>query len=224
MTAKQEKDKKAAAEKVLEELTPELRKIGLGTGSTVKYFIEALGKEGLELECACSSKATEKLAKKAGLKTMPLNDILTPERPILDLYVDGADEVDKAYNLIKGGGGALLREKIIATASLEFICVVDESKIVKKLGGFPLPVEVLPFAEKYVAFEMRELGAQATVRKDFTTDNGNIILDVTGLNFKDPLELETEINNIPGVVENGVFSVRPADRVVVGKGGKAEFI
>lgn len=194
-------------------------KLGLGTGTTVKYFIEELGRKKFPGPVVPSSKASHDLAKKVGLKVASLD-----EHPQLDLYVDGADEVDKSYNLIKGGGGALTREKIVASASMEFTCIVDESKVVPKLGRFPLPVEVLPFAKAYVMVELTELGGKPVERKKTVTDNGNIILDVTGLKFKDPLELETELNNIPGVVENGIFAVRQPERVIVGGNGKARYL
>ena len=140
------------------------------------------------------------------------------------MYIDGADEVDKAFNLIKGGGGALTREKIIASSALEFVCVVDESKLVKKIGRLPLPVEVIPFAEKYVMAEFEELGGRPQKRAGFTTDNGNIIIDVAGLAIDDPWQLETELNNIPGVVENGIFAVRQPDYVYVGKGKNVDVL
>ncbi len=218
MASEQEKGKKAAALLAVKEVKGGM-KMGLGTGSTVKYFIEELGRRKYPGPVIPSSKSSEELAKKEGLKVSSLE-----EHPLLDLYVDGADEVDRVHNLIKGGGGALTREKVIASASLEFVCIVDDSKLVKKLGKFPLPVEVVPFAKPYVMSELRELGGEPTERLKFKTDNGNIILDVTSLNFSDPLELETELNNIPGVVENGVFAVRQPERVIVGRKGGAEYM
>jgi len=146
------------------------------------------------------------------------------EEPLLDFYVDGADEVDKMYNLIKGGGGALLREKILASAATEFTCIIDESKLVKKLGAFPLPIEVLPFAKELVILELIELGGKPKIREKYTTDNGNIIIDVLGLAMKDPLEVETNLNNIAGIVENGIFSVRQPERVIVGNGDNAKYL
>ncbi|MFH1403169.1 MAG: ribose-5-phosphate isomerase RpiA [Candidatus Altiarchaeota archaeon] len=226
---KQEESKKAAALAAVREVRGNM-KLGLGTGSTVNYFIEELGKKKFPGSVVASSKSTEQLAKKMGLNLKTLDEVAKDARggeegqTLLDLYVDGADEVDPTYNLIKGGGGALTREKVVASASAEFICIVDESKKVKKLGKFPLPVEVLPFAKAYVEFELRELGAQVKERAKFITDNGNIILDVSGLDFSDPLQLETELNNIPGVVENGIFSVRQPERVLVGKDGRAEYM
>jgi ribose 5-phosphate isomerase A len=226
---KADEDKKAAALAAVGEVKGGMR-VGLGSGSTTKYFIEELGKRKYPGPVIASSLESENIAKKAGLKVTTLEDMIAKAGPqigetgILDLYVDGADESDKSYNLIKGGGGALTREKILASASNEFICIVDESKIVPKLGRFPLPVEVVPFAQSFVTYELTELGGQVKKREKFLTDNGNIILDVTGLKIKDPLELETELNNIPGVVENGIFSVRQADRLIVGRNGKAQYM
>lgn len=210
--------KKAAALMAIREVKGGM-KLGLGTGSTVTHFIEELGRKRFPGPVVPSSKATEELAKKMKLKVASLD-----EYPLLDLYVDGADEVDKGYNLVKGGGGALTREKVVASASMEFICIIDDSKVVSKLGRFPLPVEVLPFAKGYVSAELTELGGKVVQRPKYTTDNGNIILDVSGLDFKDPLQLETELNNIPGVIENGIFAVRQPERVIVGKGDKAQYM
>jgi len=196
--------------------------VGLGTGSTVKYFIEELAKSKLKVRCIPTSLETEKLARKLKLNVISLAEGIKPSKiggpPLIDVCVDGADEVDKHFNLIKGGGGALLREKIVASASLQYVIIVDESKLVPKLGAFPLPLEVLPFAQPYIEFELRELEANPVLRKGFTSDNGNIILDVSGLDFGDPLQLETELNNIPGILENGIFAVRQPEVVVVGKG------
>ncbi|MFH0860597.1 MAG: ribose-5-phosphate isomerase RpiA [Candidatus Altiarchaeota archaeon] len=190
--------------------------VGLGTGSTAECFIEALAKEvkkGLSVLGIPTSERTKKLAKSLGIPTAELND-----KNILDLCVDGADEVDKKFNLIKGGGGALTREKIVASAALKYVVIVDESKLVKKIGTFPLPIEVIPFAQNYVLNELLEIGEGAEIRKGFKTDNGNVIIDVKGLDFSDPLALETELNNIPGVLENGIFSIRQPEIVIVGKG------
>jgi ribose 5-phosphate isomerase A len=213
-----EESKKAAAIRAVERIKTGMR-VGLGTGTTVKYAIEELAKQKKAITCVASSVATEQLAKKLGLKLASFN-----ENPEVTVYIDGADEVDKAFNLIKGGGGALTREKIIASSALEFVCVVDESKLVKKIGRFPLPVEVIPFAEKYVMAEFEELGGRPQKRAGFTTDNGNIIIDVAGLAIDDPWQLETELNNIPGVVENGIFAVRQPDYVYVGKGKNVDVL
>lgn len=223
----QDADKGAAALAAIKEVKAGMR-LGLGSGSTVNLFVTELGKRKYPFPVVCASNATEALAKKAGLKTMSLEEGLKPTpkspEPYLDLYVDGADEVDKAFNLIKGGGGALTREKVVAAASMEFICIVDESKLVAKLGKFPLPIEIVPFAKPYVMAELKELEANPVERPKFVTDNGNLIIDVTGLNFKDPLELETELNNIPGVVENGIFAVRQPEKVISAKDGKARYL
>jgi len=225
---KKGQDKKAAALLAVREVKGGMR-VGLGTGSTVKYFIEELGRKRFPGPVVASSKSSEDLATKAGLRLVSLGDLtkkikLGQGQTLLDLYVDGADEVDKSYNLIKGGGGALTREKVLASASAEFTCIVDSSKVVSKLGKFPLPVEVLPFAKSYVTCELAELGAKVKERTKYVTDNGHIILDVLGLDFRDPLQLETELNNIPGVVENGIFAVRTPERVIVAKSGKARYM
>jgi len=222
-----EEDKKAAALAAVREVKGGMR-VGLGSGSTADYFTEELGKRKFPGPVVASSKSTEALAKKYGLKLTTLDDLIKgrsdEDQPIIDLYVDGADEVSKTLDLIKGGGGAMTREKVVASAAAEFICIVDESKLVSKLGAFPLPVEVIPFAKNYVSYELTDLGGKVVERPKFVTDNGNVILDVTGLDFKDPLELETELNNIPGVVENGIFAVRQPERVLVGRKGKAEYL
>lgn len=221
-------DKKAAAQAALREVKGGM-KVGLGSGSTASMFIEELGRRKFPGPVVAASKASEEQARRLGLKLTTLDALIgglkgSDEETILDLYVDGADEVDKGMNLIKGGGGAHTREKVVASASAEFICIADESKVVPRLGRFPLPIEVIPFARTYVMYELRDLGAEVAERPKFVTDNGNVILDATGLDFKDPLQLETELNNIPGVVENGIFAVRQPERVLVGKKGKAEYL
>jgi ribose 5-phosphate isomerase A len=223
-----EEDKKAVALAAIREVKGGM-KVGLGSGSTANLFIEELGRRKFPGPVVAASCASEALAKKAGLKLSTLDALIKglkgeEEEAILDLYIDGADEVDKTMNLIKGGGGAHTREKVVASAATEFICIVDEGKLVPKLGKFPLPIEVVPFAKAYVMYELKELGAQVAERPKMVTDNGNIILDATGLDFKDPLQLETELNNIPGVVENGIFAVRQPERVLVGRKGKAEYL
>jgi ribose 5-phosphate isomerase A len=224
----QDEDKRAAAVAAVREVKGGM-KVGLGSGSTANLFIEELGKRKFPGQVVAASKASEALAGKYGMKLTTLDALIKglkgeEEETILDLYVDGADEVDKTMNLIKGGGGAHTREKVVASAAAEFICIVDESKVVPRLGKFPLPIEVVPFAKSYVMYELRDLGAQVVERPKFVTDNGNVILDAAGLDFKDPLELETELNNIPGVVENGIFAVRQPERVLVGRKGKAEYL
>ncbi len=225
----QDEDKRAAAVAAVKEVKGGM-KVGLGSGSTAAMFIEELGRRKFPGPCVAASKASEEQARRLGLRLTTLDALIAglkggdEEETILDLYVDGADEVDKGMNLIKGGGGADTREKVVASAAAEFICVVDESKLVAKLGRFPLPIEVIPFAKNYVAYELRELGADVKERPKFVTDNGNAILDATGLEFKDPLQLETELNNIPGVVENGIFAVRQPERVLVGRKGRGEYL
>jgi len=185
--------------------------LGVGTGSTVNAFIDELASSGIRLEGAVSSsdETTERL-KKIGISLKELN-----HTGDLDLYIDGADEVDGNKRLIKGGGGALTREKVIAGASRKFLCIIDDSKRVKVLGEFPLPVEVIPMARSFVARQLRKLGGNPELRENFTTDNGNAILDVRGLDLVDPAEVETRINAIPGVVTCGLFAHRGADEVLV---------
>jgi ribose 5-phosphate isomerase A len=185
--------------------------LGIGTGSTVNAFIDELGSSGIRLEAAVSSsEATTERLKKIGVRVAELNHCGD-----LELYIDGADEVDKHKRLIKGGGGALTREKIIAGASRKFICIVDESKCVPILGEFPLPVEVIPMARAFVARKLTGLGGRPVLRENCTTDNGNLILDVRNLDLVDPVKTETAINQIPGVVSCGLFALRGADVVLV---------
>ena len=185
--------------------------IGVGTGSTVNFFIDALAgiKQRIRAAVSSSEASTARL-RDHGIEVMELND-----SGDLDLYVDGADETDAHRRLIKGGGGALTREKIVAAASAQFVCIVDESKQVDLLGAFPLPVEVIPIARSLVARKLVALGGQPELRQGFTTDNGNVILDVHNLRITDPVELETRINQLPGVVTCGLFAQRPADVVLV---------
>ncbi|MFU8832417.1 MAG: ribose-5-phosphate isomerase RpiA [Wenzhouxiangella sp.] len=192
--------------------------LGVGTGSTVNAFIDELGSSGIRLEAAVSSSdATTARLKKIGVRVAELNHCGD-----LELYIDGADEVDAHKRLIKGGGGALTREKIIAGASRKFVCIVDESKCVPILGEFPLPVEVIPMARSYVARELVKLGGQPRLREGFTTDNGNLILDVRHLDLVDPVKAESAINQIPGVVTCGLFALRGADVVLVAAEGGIE--
>ena len=180
--------------------------IGVGTGSTANYFIDALAQIKHKIDGAvASSDATAKKLKSHGIEVFDLNDING-----MDIYVDGADEITEHMHMLKGGGGALTREKIVAANAKEFICICDESKYVPILGKFPLPIEVLPMAKSYVAREITKLGGQPQLR-DFKTDNGNLILDVHELKISDPIELEIKINQIVGVVTNGLFAVRPAN-------------
>ncbi|MBY6205117.1 ribose-5-phosphate isomerase RpiA [Halomonas denitrificans] len=185
--------------------------LGVGTGSTVNAFIDELGASGIRLEGAVSSsEATTGKLKSIGVDVLELN-----RTGDLALYIDGADEFDGHRRLIKGGGGALTREKIIAGASKRFVCIVDASKKVDVLGEFPLPVEVLPMARSFVARQLIKLGGQPELREDFTTDNGNVILDVRNLDLVDPVQMETKINQVPGVVTCGLFAHRPADLVLM---------
>lgn len=186
--------------------------VGVGTGSTANYFIDYLAEIKHRIEgTVASSEASAKRLKGHGIPVLDLNT--TGE---LSVYVDGADEADHHLHLTKGGGGALTREKIVAAASRSFVCIVDESKMVNVLGGFPLPVEVIPMARSYVARQLVKLGGQPTWRENFVTDNGNLILDVHNLTITNPPELEARLNNIPGVVTNGLFALRPADVMLVG--------
>ena len=181
--------------------------IGVGTGSTANQFIDGLAKIKGKLDGAvASSNATVERLKKAGIPVLELN--ATGDLP---LYVDGADEATKHLHLIKGGGGALTREKIVAAASKKFICIADDSKLVDVLGKFPLPIEVIPMARSLVARRIVELGGQPVLRENFKTDNGNIILDVHNLNILNPVELEEKLDHLAGVVTNGLFARRPAD-------------
>lgn len=186
--------------------------LGVGTGSTVDHFIDAMAAQKLRIRGAVSSseRSTRRL-RAAGYDVLDLNT--TGD---LDLYIDGADESDRQRRLIKGGGGALTREKIVAAASRRFICIADESKLVDVLGKFPLPIEVIPMARSYVARQLVALGGQPVYREAFVSDNGNQILDVHGLSIVDPLALETTINGIAGVVTVGLFAHRAADVLILG--------
>jgi ribose 5-phosphate isomerase A len=187
--------------------------IGVGTGSTVNYFIEELAKiKHLFKGAVSSSEASTQLLKGFGVEVFELNDVNE-----IHVYVDGADEVDTFHNLIKGGGGAHTREKIVASASNEFVCIIDESKLVKTLGDFPLPVEVMIKSRSYVAREIVKIGGTPKLRKDFLTDQGNQILDVKDLKIENPLQLEQKINLIPGVLDNGIFAKCKPQKIIVGK-------
>ena len=180
--------------------------IGVGTGSTANFFIEELAKVKHKIDGAvASSEATAQRLRGHGIEVFDLNSI-----DGMDIYVDGADEITEHLHMLKGGGGALTREKIVAAVAKTFICICDETKYVPVLGKFPLPVEVLPMAKSYVARELVKLGGQPKLR-DFTTDNGNVILDVFGLTISDPVAMEAKINQIVGVVTNGLFAARPAN-------------
>lgn len=185
--------------------------LGIGTGTTVNCFIEALAASDKRIEAAVSSSdATTRLLEMHHIEVRDLNLTGT-----LDVYIDGADEFDAHRRLIKGGGGALTREKIVTAASRQFVCIVDESKKVGVLGKYPLPVEVIPMARSFVAREIVALGGQPELRQNFTTDNGNLILDVHNLDLVDPVRVERALNNLPGVVTNGLWAIRPADVVLM---------
>jgi ribose 5-phosphate isomerase A len=186
--------------------------IGVGTGSTANFFIDELATIKHRIDGAvASSEATAQRLKKHGIEVLDLNSVGE-----LAVYVDGADEITAHMHMIKGGGGALTREKIVAACSKKFVCIADASKLVGMLGKFPLPVEVIPMARSYVARQLTALGGQPVLRQGFTTDNGNVILDVHGLQIMNPVELEARINAIVGVVTNGLFAARPADVLLLG--------
>jgi len=210
------KAKLNASIEAIEYIKPKIRIdsiIGVGTGSTVNFFINELAKiRHLFKGAVSSSDASTKLLESHDIEVYELNDV----NEIL-IYVDGADEVDTSHNLIKGGGGAHTREKIVASASNEFVCIVDESKLVNLLGNFPLPVEVIIKSRSYVAREIVKIGGSPELRKNFVTDQGNQILDVKDLTIENPLDLEKRINLIPGVLDNGLFANCKPQKVIVGK-------
>ncbi len=206
-----DEQKRQAAEAAIAHL-PDSGIIGVGTGSTVNHFIDALAKiKGRFDGAVSSSEASTERLKGHGIPVLDLNSAGT-----LDVYVDGADESNRHLHLIKGGGGALTREKIVAAASRTFVCIADESKLVDILGAFPLPVEVIPMARSYVARELVGLGGNPVWRENVVTDNGNLILDVHGLEIMEPAKLETQINQLAGVVTVGIFAHRPADVLILG--------
>ncbi len=203
--------KKAVALAALE-FVPKGGVIGVGTGSTANHFIDALAIiKGRVDGAVASSVATAERLKKHGIQVLDLNEAGT-----LTVYIDGADEATVHKALIKGGGGALTREKIVAAASRSFVCIADESKLVDVLGRFPLPIEVIPMARSFVAREIVALGGEPVLRQGFQTDNGNVILDVHGLKILDPVALEERLNHITGVVTNGLFARRGADILLLG--------
>lgn len=213
----QDAKKKAAAEAAIKHIEPGSI-VGVGTGSTVNFFIDALAEIKHDIEGAISSSvASESLLKKHNIPVLPLNSVI--EIPV---YVDGADEATNHKHLIKGGGGALTREKIVAAASKQFVCIIDDSKLVDTLGKFPLPIEVIPMAQSYVARQVTKLGGQPVLREGFTTDNGNIILDVHNLKILNPVELEQNLNHVTGVVTNGLFAQRGADIMLIAKDNGVE--
>jgi ribose 5-phosphate isomerase A len=206
-----DRNKQRAAEAALSYVIED-RVLGVGTGSTVNYFIDALAARKLRIPGAVSSSEASTARLKAhGYEVIDLN-----AAGELDVYVDGADEADERLRLIKGGGAALTREKIIAAASRRFVCIIDESKLVQTLGRFPLPIEVIPMARSYVARELVALGGHPVYREGVVTDNGGVIIDVHGLRIVEPEALEERINQIPGVITVGLFAKRGADVLLIG--------
>ncbi|MGB9150188.1 MAG: ribose-5-phosphate isomerase RpiA [Burkholderiales bacterium] len=203
---------KQAVAKAATQYVTENSLVGVGTGSTVNFFIAELAKIKNRVQGAVSSsEASARLLRAAGIPVRDLNNVYE-----VDVYIDGADEVTEHRAMIKGGGAALTREKIVAAASKKFVCIADASKLVGVLGNFPLPVEVIPMARSYVARQLVKLGGEPRYREGVITDNGNVILDIHGLKILNPVELETAINQITGVVCNGIFARRPADVVLLG--------
>lgn len=210
----QDEMKASAAKAALAFVEPRLGRksiVGIGTGSTANHFIDALA--GIRHKFDATVASSEESARRLQAHGIPVLDLNAV--PEVTVYVDGADEVNPHRQLIKGGGGALTREKIVAASALEFVCIVDESKLVDVLGSFPLPVEVIPMARGLAARALRDLGGHPELRDGFVTDNGNLILDVHGLRIDDPAALESRINNIVGTVCNGIFAAQAADRVFV---------
>lgn len=211
----QDQLKQAVAQAAIDIIRPQLEKnsiIGVGTGSTANFFIDLLADLRMDFAGAvASSEATAERLKQHGIEVFDLNSVGQ-----MEFYVDGADETNEHLELIKGGGAALTREKIVAAVAKTFICIADESKQVKILGNFPLPVEVIPMARSYVAREILKLGGDPVYRQGVVTDNGNVILDVYNLQITTPILLEQQLNNIVGVVTNGLFASRPADILLLG--------
>ena len=209
----QQKEKKRLVAQAALSYLKEGMSLGVGTGSTVDFFIDALPAHSHYLaEIVSSSEASTKKLKNLKIEVTDLNRVSD-----VDVYVDGADEATKHLNLVKGGGGALTREKILAGASRRFICIVDDTKIVDVLGKFPIPVEVIPMAQSYVARQIVKAGGQPILREKFVSDNGNQILDIHNLTVTDPVKLEIELNQIPGVVTVGIFARRKADILLIGE-------
>ena len=218
----QDLKKENSAKKAFNLIKPNLQKdtvIGIGTGSTTNFFIEELNKEKIHIKgVICSSNASEQLIDNS-YDVFSLNEVHS-----IDFYVDGADEYNDRKELIKGGGGALTREKILAYSSNKFICIVDETKHTDLLGRFPLPVEVIEIARSAISRELMKMGGKPVFRNGFTTDNGNQIVDIHNLPIEVPYDLEAVINNIPGVVENGIFANRKADIIICASDNKIEVI
>ena len=216
---KQDQLKRAAAEKAVE-FVPENEYIGIGTGSTINFFIEALGKSGKKIKGAVttSKKSSELMAQ------YEIPEIAANEVSRLSIYIDGADEINHTLQMIKGGGGAHLPEKIVAKLADQFICIADESKYMSRLGKFPLPIEVIPMARSMVARQIAKLGGQPELRIGYKSLHGNDILDVTGLDLSQPLTMERELNQITGLVENGLFAERAADLLILAREDGIELI
>ena len=213
-------DKKQMAAEAALDYVDTRQVIGIGSGSTVEIFINLLDKIRPKIDaCVSSSMKTTQLLDQNGFRVIELREAGT-----ISIYIDGADEANKQKQLIKGGGGALTREKIVASSSERFICIIDDSKYVSKLGKFPLPIEVIPMAQSKIALEMVKKGARPVLRENFITDNKNIILDVHGMDINEPMVLEREINDLPGVVTNGLFSLRPADVLLISNGNEVNSI
>ena len=211
MTQTQNEQKREVAQAAIQHI-PIGSIVGVGTGSTANYFIDELAKVKHKIDGAvASSDDTAQRLKSHHIQVLELNSV--SEIPV---YVDGADEITEHLHMIKGGGGALTREKIVAATAKKFICVADQSKLVSVLGEFPLPIEVIPMARSYVARELVRLGGHPVLREEFTTDNGNIILDVHGLKILNPAELEMDLNHIAGIVTNGLFAKRGANMLILG--------
>ena len=209
-----EDKKKQSAEKAYEIIKKDLNRdtvLGIGTGTTTNYFIEIINNENLDVKGAvCSSDASKELLSNSNIEILSLNDVYK-----IDFYIDGADEFNSRKELIKGGGGALTKEKILAHFSQTFICIVDDSKYSDLLGNFPVPIEVIELARSAISREIMKIGGKPVYRNNFITDNGNQIIDVHHLDLKVPYEMEQLINSIPGVVENGIFSHRKADIILL---------
>ena len=206
----QDELKKAVAEAALKHVVED-QIVGVGSGSTVNFFIDALATMKGRIEGAvAASEASAARLRKHGIQVFDLNGVSE-----LAVYVDGADEITEHLHMIKGGGGALTREKIVAAVARRFVCICDASKLVPVLGKFPLPVEVIPMARSYVGREIVKMGGTPVLREKFTTDNGNLILDCHGMQFLDPPQAEAQLNNLPGVVTNGLFARRPADLLLL---------
>ena len=218
-----EDKKRQSAEKAYEIIKKDLNRdtvLGVGTGTTTNYFIEIINNENLDVKGAiCSSDASKELLSNSNIEILSLNDVYK-----IDFYIDGADEFNSRKELIKGGGGALTKEKILAHFSQTFICIVDDSKYSDLLGNFPVPIEVIELARSAISREIMKIGGKPVYRNNFITDNGNQIIDVHHLDLKVPYEMEQLINNIPGVVENGIFSHRKADIILKASNEKVDIL